>query len=379
MFPQPGQNISADSVVSIGSAPAIQLDFSRGVDTADQFQSEDCAAYGNDKNLVGVYFCLAESKVHHGSIVAGEHCYSPMAGIGHGVCSTDIPNPGIYVCTNGISHDSDSCHITKPGPVPNITLTMSIHTLTVSTVCGALNNSIISVSDVGASELETSTDIKALGLAVGWLLNYTAAGLPAESSLAFQFWLSDSGAYESIWQANSYSTLKSILAFILWEFSANNNGNPVVSASEAAGQVPSLPSQFNTTASISEPFTRFVINEGVFIAYVVLQSLCLLFAWVVAIWQWFNRERVPEISSFPLVDFSSKMRIKATKGADNKSSTMVELGNLIERKFGDAKILSKLRNFQAVSLPSEGQPAVTMTRANGSESEKGAADRSQKN
>jgi hypothetical protein len=38
----------------------------------DEFLADDCSVYGSDESLVGVYFCMARSRVTKGAIAAGE-------------------------------------------------------------------------------------------------------------------------------------------------------------------------------------------------------------------------------------------------------------------------------------------------------------------
>ncbi|TKA78160.1 hypothetical protein B0A55_03899 [Friedmanniomyces simplex] len=184
---------------------------------------------------------------------------------------------------------------------------MTVYNRQATTVCGARNNSILSVYDLGDPQLDEGVNITALRLAVGWLLNYTAAGLPAESSLNFWFWFDPTGTYSSIWEANAYTALQSLLAFILWEFCTNNNENPAVAAEQTGGQ-PNLPAAFQTTASLSEPYTRFVLNRAAFITYLSLEAFALAFCWAIFVWQCVQAKRLPEISSYPPVDFASKLR-----------------------------------------------------------------------
>jgi hypothetical protein len=63
----------SDTVVTIYNAPAIQMDFTEGLSDGDEFSlsGPDCTLYGEDGNAVGIIFCLAKSKAHAGSIIAG--------------------------------------------------------------------------------------------------------------------------------------------------------------------------------------------------------------------------------------------------------------------------------------------------------------------
>ena len=193
--------------------------------------------------------------------------------------------------------------------------------------------------------MDYDVNITALHLAVGWLLNYTASGLPAESSINFWFWFDPSGTYNSIWETNAYTTLQSMLAFILWEFSTNSNGNPAL-ASEQSGRQPILPSVFQTTASICQPYTKFVLNSTTFITYIILESFALAFCWVVVVWQCFSRHRHPELSAYPLVDFASKLQEKS--GVDGACS--LSLRPFVSPESDDKAIRHSLTNFKITAV-----------------------------
>lgn len=188
-----------------------------------------------------------------------------------------------------------------------MTITFSVSSWAASSINSAENNTILSVSKLITKEATSRVDVQALSLAVGWLLNYTAANLPAESSVDFEFWETGPDAYQAIWKADAYRTLKSIIAFVLWEFTANNNGNPAVANTEPNGQTPDLPAEFHVMASICQPFTRFIIDRASFIAYIALQSVALVSCWIVVLWGFVVRE-MPATTSFPVVDFGVKLR-----------------------------------------------------------------------
>jgi hypothetical protein len=62
-----------DAVVTIYDAPAIQMDFTDGLSGGDEFDllGSDCTLYGENGNAVGIIFCLAKSRAHDRSIIAG--------------------------------------------------------------------------------------------------------------------------------------------------------------------------------------------------------------------------------------------------------------------------------------------------------------------
>ncbi|KAH6883593.1 hypothetical protein B0T10DRAFT_518691 [Thelonectria olida] len=282
MWPQLNSTVPDGSVISIESAPAMRIDFAEGLSSQDNFfSSADCAVFGKDR--VGLQFCLSDSAVHHESLKAG-----------------------IYLCKGGIQNGQ--CLVGESGSAHNVTMTFSVSSYTASSINGAENNTILSVSTLTTKEAKSRPDVQALSLAVGWLLNYTAANLPVQSSVAFGFWIAGSDAYQTFWKADAYRMLKSIIAFILWEFTANNNGNPAVANAEPSGQTPDLPAEFHVMASISRPFTRFIINRAPYTAYIVLQSVALISCWIVVLWGFMIYRRMSATTLIPLVDFGVKLR-----------------------------------------------------------------------
>lgn len=186
--------------------------------------------------------------------------------------------------------------------------------------------------------MDLAVNMTALHRAVGWLLNYTASGLPAESSINFWFWFDPSSIYSAVWEGNAYTTLQSLLAFIIWEFCTNNNENPALQT----GSQSALPAPFQTTASISVPYTRFVLNRGAFITYLILQSSALALCWSVIVWQCISGHRHPKISSYPLIDFASKLQEKRMGEVQRPLS----LGPLVSLESDDRAIRHSLTNVE---------------------------------
>lgn len=212
-----------------------------------------------------------------------------------------------------------------------------------STISARRNNSIISISDLGTPNLTPLNDIAALHLALGWLLNYTAAGLPPMSSLAYTFWNDDPGLSDHDWEVGAYTTLKNILAFTSWFFAENNYGNPDIDPSnQTAVGFPFLSKEFHTTASMARQRTKFNIDSRMFVAYIVLQMIMLLFCWAVLIWRIRRGSPRLETSSFPLLDFLFK--------ADSKEVMDIDVEDL--RFASDSLYLEKLRDVEVVACSS---------------------------
>jgi hypothetical protein len=135
--------------------------------------------------------------------------------------------------------------------------------------------------------------------------------------------------------------LQSLLAFIFWEFCTNNNENPAVAPEQAGGQ-PALSAAFQTTASISVPYTRFVLSHGAFITYVILQFSALALCWSVIVWQCVSGCHHPKISSYPLIDFASKLQEKRVGEVQRPLS----LRPLVSPKSDDRAIRHSLTNVE---------------------------------
>ena len=71
IWPPMNISIPPDLVVSLEDAPAMRLDFAKGLSAGDAFfHPSDCKLYGEGD--ISVTFCLAKSAVHNGSLKAGE-------------------------------------------------------------------------------------------------------------------------------------------------------------------------------------------------------------------------------------------------------------------------------------------------------------------
>jgi hypothetical protein len=213
---------------------------------------------------------------------------------------------GIYVCGNG-TQNGECLVASESRSTQNVTTMFSVSSHTASSINSMKNNTILSVFDLVTEDSTPAIDVEALRSAVGWLLNYTAANLPAGSSPTFQFANTFSDTYPAIWEKKAYVSLKSILGFIYWQFTANNNGNPVVKDAQRNNETPDVSAEFHTTASICQPIMSLVINGTSFIAYIALQSAALVFCWTVVIWGFVIHRQLPVTTSFPVVDFGAKL------------------------------------------------------------------------
>jgi hypothetical protein len=144
------------------------------------------------------------------------------------------------------------------------------------------------------------------------------------------------------WSTDVYSALKSLLAFVLWEFNVNNYGNPIMRESPHQ-EITYLPPEFSTTASICNPYVKVVVDPRMFAAYLILQLVVLLFVWACLIIIWLSCSMLPEISSYRLIDFAAKTVEKNVPdrrtGLDEKLEGMTNGGDdRLRKELRDVKV-----------------------------------------
>ena len=108
---------------------------------------------------------------------------------------------------------------------PNLTTTFSIFVRTADVIVSRANYSILSIADPSPAIRDYSLDIDAYRSALRWLLNSTAAGIPAPSSIAQYFWSAPEQLTSDYWSASPRQAFQSIIAYPLWFFNENNAGN----------------------------------------------------------------------------------------------------------------------------------------------------------
>jgi hypothetical protein len=225
---------------------------------------------------------------------------------------------------------------------PNISTTFTVYSRQATTICARSNNSILAVSDLTSPTQNTNIDLTAFNTAMAWLLDYTSAKLPPISSIAFLFWNSQMQLSSNFWSTDIYTALKSLLAFVLWEFNVNNYGNPIMRQSPLQ-EITYLPPEFSTTASICNTYVKVVVDPNMFAAYLILQLVVLLFVWANLIIIWLSRSMLPEISSYRLIDFASKAVEKNVPdrrtGLDEKLESMTNSGDdRVRKELKDVKV-----------------------------------------
>lgn len=191
-------------------------------------------------------------------------------------------------------------------PTANITTRMSFFRRRATIVASRSNSSIMSVSAQTAPQKISISDdeLSAYRAALSWLLDYSAADIPAPSAIIESFWSGrDTLSTEHITYGYLAEKFHSILAFPLWLFNANNWGNPDLRRDEL---VTTLPPEFYTQAHIVAPYTRIQFNENMLVLFAVFQGWVIVFAWVMLFCALYYADALPEISSFPLFDIAFK-------------------------------------------------------------------------
>ncbi|PMD53218.1 uncharacterized protein K444DRAFT_703764, partial [Hyaloscypha bicolor E] len=187
--PWPPMGYSSYPLINIYNLPATQIEFTRGIKNSHSFSNSECAVYGSAGVLVGVrlsgmkFPSLARRKI--------------------------LKFLGIYVCTNG----TNGGECIDSGSSPNLTTTFSVFSRKASIVTSRLNYTIRSVLDVGEPTINGNLDLPSYRLAMGWLLDFNASGIPAPSSIAGVFWTSTDQLSSSYWSNELYNVLQSLLAF----------------------------------------------------------------------------------------------------------------------------------------------------------------------
>ena len=230
---------------------------------------------------------------------------------------------GLFVCTNGT--DGDTCR--RPEPRANITTSVSFYTRQATVVASRSNYTIVSIAETTVREysdapdssseadhirdnqppqLLMDMDLSQYRSALRWLLNYTAANIPAPSSISQSFW---SGT-EQLKDPSTYGILaqnfQSILVFPFWLFNSNNWGNIELRANQTTT---TMPTQFYTTASIVAPYVKIKFNLAMFIVFVVLQGSTMIFIWGVLCWVLFGSRTITRTSAYPIFDVAFKAKV----------------------------------------------------------------------
>jgi hypothetical protein len=153
--------------------------------------------------------------------------------------------------------------------MPNLTTTFTVYSWRSTVIAARTNFSILSASYQDSGTLNPDLDLDSYRLALRWLLNYTAAGIPAPSSVAEYFWSAPGQLSTDYWSIQLRQAFQSIIVYPLWLFNINNVGN--VDLINHQGDFSIVPADFRTTASISAPHTKIVVNKTMFTLFLVFE------------------------------------------------------------------------------------------------------------
>ena len=192
-----------------------------------------------------------------------------------------------------------------------------MYSRTASFIVSRSNFSILSVSQISPPAHIVDTNINAIRQALHWLLDYSSAGIPATTSIAQHFWSAQGQLENDLWSIEFYQVFQSILAFPFWHFNPNNYGNTQLTTNEIASN---LPREFYTTAAIVSPNTQIRVNKTTFTIFALLEGLIITFVWLALLATWLIAKRLPEISSYPLLDFSLKTELEHSHGSRTVSN-----------------------------------------------------------
>ncbi|KAK6839285.1 hypothetical protein PG987_005151 [Apiospora arundinis] len=262
-------------LVRIADATAIQMEFTE-LKNSPGFDKDDCSVYGAPATPIGIELCLAQ-RPNLGGLQAG-----------------------IFSCTNGTT--GQECLGNRP--LPNIIYGVKLFSRRVSILASQSNHSIMGVEDMTEAVLLPPLDMSAYRISLGWLLNFTAANIPAASSIAASFAFTNDQVPDPAADGVLSRNFQSILAFPLWLFNDNNWGNTALKTKTLNTM---LPPQYYTTASVVAPYAKIGFDRTMFYLFIALQGMALLFIWAVLIWVWALSTPVPYISSFPLFDAGFKL------------------------------------------------------------------------
>lgn len=179
-------------------------------------------------------------------------------------------------------------------------------------------------------------DVTAYRMALNWLLNFTAADIPAASSIAANFAVPSEQNPDLSKDGVLSRNFQSILAFPLWLFNDNNWGNTALKTNTITT---TLPPEYYTVAAVVAPYGKIGFDRTMFYLFIILQGLVLVFIWAVLIWVWIRSTTLPYISSFPLFDAGTKLEMPQLS-QDHSVVFVAEDSHIMELLEGE-KVFSK--------------------------------------
>ncbi|KAH8671538.1 hypothetical protein BX600DRAFT_434637 [Xylariales sp. PMI_506] len=240
-------------LVRIANVPSIQVEF-LGHSGNISFESSDCVLFGSNETYIAAELCLAA-----------------VGGLMHAVI------------------DKDSLFATE----------QQMKTRSNLTIMGLSELSAPDHIDVSES------DVAGYMSALSWLLDYSAANIPAPSSVIEIFWSNQDSLSDTFVDGILLQNFRSVLAFPVWLFNANNYGN-----TEISGKIlnQGLPFEFYTQAAVVAPLVKLKFDPNLLVVFMCLEGIVLVFLWATTLFlllPWSSEAPVP-LSSYPIFDFLFK-------------------------------------------------------------------------
>lgn len=266
-------------LVRIRDVPTMQAEF-QGRSGPKSFSDVDCLLFGSERSRIAAELCLSA--------------------VG------DSMHVGLFMC-DGISEGK--CVVNQT-PTPNLTTTMTVFRRYGTVLSARSNSTIMSLSDLTPPEPVpfTAADITAYKSALSWLMDYSAANVPAPSSILQVFWENQQSLSDVNTDSILLQTLRSVLVFPIWLFNANNHGNTALTNKILN---PDLPAEFYTTAAIVSPMVKLQFDSTFLKVFIVLQGIVLVALWIALVWLFLPWSTGAGLitSPFPALDFLFKAEV----------------------------------------------------------------------
>jgi len=212
-----------------------------------------------------------------------------------------------------------------------LTTTATFHRRQANLLVSKSNHTITSVANLTPAEAAPIDDVQAYKQVLGWLLDYNASNIPAPSSIIESFWTASEQMTNPSTDSLPLQNFRSILAFPVWMFNANNYGNPDLLLKNIS---PDLPKEFYTQASFVQPYLKLKFDPIVLTVFFVSHVVVLGFSAVALIWAMCHAKKLPTISSFPVFDIYFKPQVRIKNPMDNIDVWHVQ----------DSEIISLMKN-----------------------------------
>lgn len=294
-------------LIRIRDVPTMQAEFQgRSGPKSKSFSDGDCLLFGSERSRIAAELCLS---------AVGESMHV-----------------GLFMC-DGISEGK--CVVNQT-PTPNLTTTMTVFRRQGTVLSALSNNTIMSLSDLTPPEPVpfTTGDITAYKSALSWLMDYSAANVPAPSSILQIFWENQQSLSDTNIDGILLQTLRSVLVFPIWLFNANNHGNTALTNKILN---PDLPAEFYTTAAVVSPLVKLQFDSTFLRVFIVLQGIVLVALWIALLWlfpPWSTGAGLIT-SPFPALDFLFKAEVlDGALGASGDALRTAEGSEIVKRGNG---------------------------------------------